>query len=75
MNIKTKRAIETEQITITIDSELLYKYKQICKHYGHDLNEQIIFTMINYVHSFEINNGPISLIDYRVEKLKADNNS
>lgn len=55
---------KTEQITITIDSELLYKYKYICKHYGHTLNDQITFTMRNYVYNFELNRGPISLIEF-----------
>lgn len=57
-----KRKRQTEQITVTINSELLHKYKYICKHYGHTLNDQITFTMRNYVYNFELHKGPIDIL-------------
>ena len=70
---KTKTPRATEQITIEIDSELLYKYNEICKHYGHNLDEQMEITMKDYIYNYEINNGPIGLINYRVRGMKAKN--
>lgn len=68
MNKKEVR--ETEQITITIDSELLCKYMYICEHYGHKFNDQITFTMRNYVYNFELHHGVIDVLKYRLKQKK-----
>lgn len=68
MNKKDIR--ETEQITITIDSELLRKYRYICEHYGHEFNDQITFTMRNYVYNFELHNGIIDIFENRPKQKK-----
>lgn len=48
---------KNDKLTVNIDSELLYKY--ICKYFKISLREQLSFTMLKYVNSFEEINGPI----------------
>ncbi len=65
---QSKNARETERITINIDSELLYKCKQICKSNGYELEQQLELILSNYVYRFELNHKPISMIDYRLKR-------
>lgn len=56
---------KTEQLTVNIDSELLHKYKYICRYFKISLREQLSFTLLKYVNSFEEINGPIELNENR----------
>lgn len=48
-----------EQLTVKIDSELLFKYKYMCKYLGIRLSDQLASTMLKYVNRFEEAYGTI----------------
>ena len=50
-----------EQLSVKIDSELLFKYKYMCKYLGIRLSDQLSSTMLKYVNSFEESYGTIEM--------------
>lgn len=50
-----------EPLVVTVDSELLNKYKYICEYFKHNINDQLSFTLMRYVNSFEEIHGPIEI--------------
>ena len=63
---------EIKEAILKVDSELLYKYKYICRYYGHTFNDQVTFTMRRYVYNFELNHGPISIIRRKSSKARTE---
>lgn len=54
---------KTEKLIVNIDSELLRKYKYICKHFEISLKDQLSYTLLRYVNNFEEIIGPIELLE------------
>lgn len=50
-----------DKLTIKIDADLLKKYRYICDYYDAILDDQLSFTLRQYVTTFEEIHGPIEI--------------
>lgn len=50
-----------KQIRITVDPELYDKFEYVCNYYGLTFEDQLLFSIGNFIHGFENEHGEIDV--------------
>ncbi len=61
---------KTEQITINVNSKMFHKLKVICNRNEKSLEEQLEYIIEKFVYDYELYNGVISLLNFRIKEKK-----
>ena len=59
---------KTEQIKIKVNSKMFYKLKCICDRNDKVLEEQLECIIEKFIYDYELHNGVISLLNYRIHQ-------